>query len=488
MKKFRKLISILLLAGLLVQTAVSCSDSPSNTPSSDTSAQNTPASDAENPDESGTGYTPPNLPDKKFDGEKIRFITRDSSHNEWQTVDMIQHEQNGDVVNDAVYDRTIMIEEKYGITYEDCPVVDIQATATNSILANSDDFDVVNGTTAQCAAMSTSKYLMNLYDVPYINPSSPWWDQKLIDSVTMGGKLYYMTGDISIVANEATWIMMFNKQLIDDMGVESPYELVLDNRWTYDKMLEYMNLAAQDLNGNGKMEQAYDRFGFITTADHPRSMIYNAGEKFADFDSEGNLYASVNVERMTSIIDKSIAIYANKDLTLAGDFQVMQKTFEEGRTLFYAEVMQLAKRMRESTTDFGLIPCPKLDENQKDYVHYVHVTSSMISVPVTNLRQEMTGIILEDMGYISTSTLRPAYYEVALSHKYMRDADSIEMLDIILRTRTFDLAYIYDWGGIVTNASNMIINGKNNFASGYRALEKVLVKTMEKAMNKMLEE
>ena len=40
----------------------------------------------------------------------------------------------------------------------------------------------------------------------------------------------------------------------------------------------------------------------------------------------------------------------------------------------------------------------------------------------------------------------PAYYDVALTGKHIRDEDSAEMLDIILDGRVFDLGYIYNVG------------------------------------------
>jgi len=60
----------------------------------------------------------------------------------------------------------------------------------------------------------------------------------------------------------------------------------------------------------------------------------------------------------------------------------------------------------------------------------------------------MAGTVIEAMAAESMYTMTPAYYEISLTQKYMRDEDSVEMLDIILATTCYDLGYIYNWGNL----------------------------------------
>jgi len=188
-------------------------------------------------------------------------------------------------------------------------------------------------------------------------------------------------------------------------------------------------------------------------------------------------------------------IHSDKNLALLGNFNTssnahkVREVFEQGRGLFYSEVMQCVTRMRASDTDFGLIPWPKFDENQSDYHNLIHkLVAQTVSVPITQPDLEKTGIVLEYMAGISMYELTPAYYDVALTAKQLRDNESAEMLDIILASRAYDLGYIYDWGGLCSSIANLINTGSTNVASTYAAAEKKLNKEIEKTIEKYTED
>ena len=61
-----------------------------------------------------------------------------------------------------------------------------------------------------------------------------------------------------------------------------------------------------------------------------------------------------------------------------------------------------------------------------------------MSVPKTNSDLERTGIILEALARESSDTVIPAYYDVTLKNKLLRDDDSVKMLDIIFGNRKLD--------------------------------------------------
>lgn len=92
--------------------------------------------------------------------------------------------------------------------------------------------------------------------------------------------------------------------------------------------------------------------------------------------------------------------------------------------------------------DFGLIPLPKVDDQQEKYATFIHgYYGSAVQIPVTNTNLEMTGKILEDMAYQSHLYVRPAYYESTLRGKYVRDEESLDMLDYIFEHQVFDPAF-----------------------------------------------
>ncbi|MBE6585770.1 MAG: hypothetical protein E7645_04485 [Ruminococcaceae bacterium] len=76
-------------------------------------------------------------------------------------------------------------------------------------------------------------------------------------------------------------------------------------------------------------------------------------------------------------------------------------------------------------------------------------------------------IDLDEVNYHSYILVRPAYYEVVLTDRYMQDPQSVEMLDLIFDTVDYDFASC--WSDIFyTNIRNQlrpILSGKNNTVS-----------------------
>ena len=64
----------------------------------------------------------------------------------------------------------------------------------------------------------------------------------------------------------------------------------------------------------------------------------------------------------------------------------------------------------------------------------------------------------------------------------MRDEESAEMLDIILKSTVYDLAHMYDWGTLASGIQTNIIAQKE-FASFYAKREKHANKALEKTID-----
>ena len=94
-----------------------------------------------------------------------------------------------------------------------------------------------------------------------------------------------------------------------------------------------------------------------------------------------------------------------------------------------------------------------------------------LSIPITNDEPEKAGLICEAMAYYSVDTLTAAYYDNALNTRYIRDAESGDMLDIIFASRAYDIGYIYDVGGLGMMIENMFGQKNTNFSSRYAGLK-----------------
>ena len=153
--------------------------------------------------------------------------------------------------------------------------------------------------------------------------------------------------------------------------------------------------------------------------------------------------------------------------------------FTENRCLFYTRYLKAASWFRDMDTDFGILPYPKWDATQQDYCNTMHAYgTSYISVPITTADQARTGAVIESLAYYGQKQLTPAYYETTLKGKYFRDEESAAMLDLIFKSRFFDIGMYYQFGGYNEMVITMMQQKKTDFVSMYekkeaKALEKI---------------
>ena len=90
----------------------------------------------------------------------------------------------------------------------------------------------------------------------------------------------------------------------------------------------------------------------------------------------------------------------------------------------------------------------------------------MLSVPVT-ADTEFTGLILEALAIESVSTVSPAFYDVCLNGKVVRDEESKAMLDIIFNSKVFDIGFFSNIASFRSMLTNLEKKGSTDVASAY---------------------
>ncbi len=492
------LLALLMVLPMFTACSENAADTPEETTAAETEAPVTPSADEEMvaAEEEETELLP-DIPALDFDGRTFTFLTsgiNDTNGADWETYDIWVEELNGDVINDAVMERNLEIEETYNtkITEYKTNSTTLDEIQTE-VKAAAGAFNAAITHIENGANLSQGGYLQNLYNFPYFNAEMPWWDPRAVDDLEVMDKLYFATGDITVIDNDATWVLMFNKQMHEDLQLDNLYDLVREDRWTFDVFHDMAVQGSVDMNGDGVLKWKDDQFGFLTSGDSAYGLMYASGEKLVLPDSEMIFKPIEDTNRLTDVVEKAAAIMGDKMLTFqtgyegsaAADLRII---FEEGRGLFFGEVMQCIIRMRESETEFGLIPWPKFDESQNDFYNWVHTSAGRgVVVQASETDYEFAGAIIEAMAARSMYTVTPAYYDVALTYKYMRDTESAEMLDIILASRIYDLGRIYNFGSLCTSIATTINNGSGGLASTLAKTQRAFEKTIDKAVKKYAE-
>ena len=396
-------------------------------------------------------------------------------------------ELNGTLINDAVYTRNAKVADLLDIRIAETKLTECDSVARSSIKADEDIYDVVMPYMNPTIGLATEGLLLDLKTVPWMDLSQPWWDQRANENLIIAGKLFITTGDIAILDNECTMCLFFNKAMVRDHNLESPYELVREHRFTLDKLKEMAETVTRDADGDGEMT-VNDVWGLTIAFNAPISFYFGAGERIVDRNDEGKLDFCLGSPRSVDVFDKLMQVCLDDKMLTAHNvgntsYGVTLPAFSEERAMIVTWALTSISDLREVEFEFGLLPYPLYDEAQEEYNNLISTgLVSSVSIPVTCSDTEMTGAALEAMACGSVSTLTAAYYDNALKNRYARDEESGEMLDLIFATRVYDLGYIFDWGTSGSLIGSLYNAKSTNFASMWAKFEKKARKELEKSL------
>ncbi|MCQ2431689.1 MAG: hypothetical protein MJ175_03705 [Clostridia bacterium] len=486
--KRNNLTAVLLLTAVLAASLSACGETadPSIAPTETKPAPaETEAVETEEP------RIPSGLPDTDLGGYVLTMYQASDFFNE---EGLYAEEANGDSINDAVYARNLGIMEKYNCvlaeeTSDDRYVMD---RLKPFILAGDDTIDVIY----ECgnSVIGNTQLFLDLADLSHLDFSKPWWSAEFNEGVTINGHLYFTLGAHMISAKESMIGTLFNKEIAVnyDINPSDLYDAARNGKWTLDMLGSYAKMAAQDINGDGVMDEK-DRWGIIGENYDCWSLALGSGFKCVTKDSNGDFVYSFGSEKNINIMDKIMGITNDPTICL---FAQQMKTSDVWATRtemmangqFLFNFTSLGNSMRDYKYDFGFLPIPKFDESQSQYYHDGSLGNNrLMVVPKTTSDPDTTAFLIEAMAYASYYELLPVYYQEFLNTKVLRDEESVEMLQIVQGTIHYDCGALFNWGNMRDTIENLAAAGSNTLASTAAKNESKTMKAIEKTL-KTLEE
>lgn len=477
-----KRISLILAALLLALSAVSCSEAPSETESESPVIN---AQDSETVPEETEYVEPLEIEVEDYEGHTINIVLTGN----WEYDDFIEEGMMGEVINDAKFTTKAAVSDLLNVEFS----VNNQSGQTSDgsgtgyklinmmVMSGTDDYDIAEIGCYDVSTLANTGRLLDLNTINNIDLSKSWWDPQANEQLSIAGKMFYSTGDASLLDNRCTYCILFNKQLIGNYNLDSPYDLVREGKWLYDKFVEMSEVAGNDLNGDG-ITDTDDSFGILVWQDSVIGMLHASGGKFADINDEGMLEISINSERNFDVLTSWLTLRSQPGVLFMTDKNDddAHAAFIDNRILFYTRYLDATSWFRDAEVDFGIVPYPKWDENQTDFFSTMHAWgTSYFCFPITLKDPEMSGAVLEALSYYGKQNITPAYYETTLKGKYFRDEESGEMLDLIFSSRFFDVGVFYKLGAYGDKLISMMQSGKTDFVSTYEKTLKAATKVLD---------
>ena len=391
------------------------------------------------------------LPTGDYGGETFTILNTSFDYAEYR---LDAEELNGDNFNDAVYNRTRKVEELLSVDIEvinrdywaDNPVTDI----TNQVMSGDDSTDLCSlGMAKNIPAIASGIYL-DLNDVDELNFDKPWWFHSNLKYYEVDGKLYTANSDASANMHDSLWAVFFNKDLAADANLGDIYKLVKDGDWTLDKMRELIEVSYNDIDGDGDMDKD-DQWGLMTHYGSSFGFMHGCNVRGIDIEDGMPIITDVD-DRYFDVVDTIKQLFTADGVMTNNNHQgqfgyTCVDGFSMGKGMFLAEVLGNASYFRDSNVNFGIVPYPKYDSEQENYIAYYSPAANGFCIPKTVKDISRAGTVLEVMSAYGYEMIRPAYYNIILTGRNTRDDESAEMLDIMFANTECDMAYLYQWGG-----------------------------------------
>lgn len=441
----------MILAGLMLSTMLAAcaggDDATTDTTAAPNAIDTTAPAETADPTVDANGYLLDSLPaDLNFGGAEIGVLHWNSEEKEFEI-----EEITGDIVNDAIFNRNEQVQKRLNVKFtfteqkgDNGNRAAFLSFVQKSYQAGEKTYDIVPTYSRTSGMMAINGLCYNLAELPYLDFEKPWWPQRMLDTQTIGDKLYFISGDASTNLIHLTYGMYYNKDMFEQHQLPDPQKLVLEHKWTQDKMIELTTGMYQDLNGNGAVD-GEDRFGFSGIYYGLDAFWTGSGLRLVERDADNLLIISPDFigEKGINMVDK-LGAWQNTDDVLLDDAAIYQAAFYNGNTLICQNRLYMAsKYLRDVSFSYGVLPTPLYDEAQESYI-------SVVGNPYTNYcimadceEPETAAAVIEAWGSAAYRLTTPALFENNMKIKYSEDDINAQMFDIIHDTIDFDLGRVF---------------------------------------------
>ena len=228
----KRTLALLLAIIMLAATVASCGAKTDTTVDTTTAAVTDQSTTVAVAEELPTDTLPPEeqdtLPDVRFDGETFTALLREDTKYELQS-----EEISGDLLSDAVYQRNLNIEERFGVKIRTLTAPggwddreDFIGRVTNSVLGGDHEFDMVLTHNSYMNTMPIKGLAYDLATLENLDFSKKWWHSGYMDNAEINGAIYTAAGDIGVTVYEYLEVVFFNKKIAEE------------NQWQEDMAME----------------------------------------------------------------------------------------------------------------------------------------------------------------------------------------------------------------------------------------------------------
>ena len=415
-----------------------------------------------------------------------------------------EDEREQDAISYAVYNRNSKIEAEYNCKIRQVPSNGSQIEHLTASYANGDGYDLTIISAKPAAQAATRNLLRNIKEMKHVDLTNPSFDQNSINELSVADKLYFLSGDMNVSTLEIAGLsvvnMDFYADLVDsivelfegDVDYANVYNLVTSKKWTMETMMKIATMANIDFDtSDGSDLSVVDKGDTIGYHQYFYSTLwyfYASGGRITTKNEDGLPELTIQSERNQNLANY---IYDHLNHVISAPWiphansATLNNNFLTGQVLFmdcalFEVRMEIYPR---SEFEYGILPCPLYEEGG-DYhsVAYFNNWAHLWAIPCMTANEEYAERMLQIMAVYSSledSTMH-AYYDRTVYLNAAPDNGSRQVMDVIRQSIVYDIALLYDWGGLEKMLESLSFESYNPYGGA--------VSGIEAAVNPMIEE
>lgn len=457
--RFAKSVMCVVLVLLMMISAVSCgNDAQTNNPTQSGATTTAPAGNNagnQNPGDSDLTEQELYKPVKAdYDRDLNIWVNQNGGDINFYFCEAEAY--TGSIVNDALYRRQLFMEENFGVSLMMHLEADkIYDKLSVPLSAGEYVCDAAMLNAVESFKLAQNGLLKDLARLSGFNLSASYWDQRIQSEYAIGDQIFMLEGDYTIYDEMRTYVVLYNDTLYskynyyDTYG--TPYEMVENETWTLEKMLE-MSAGMYVDNNNNDIRDEFDTYGIVGELTLPFYAFLGSGMKTIA-NNNGKMTLLIKDSTMYKLIydtfEDTMQIALNEDvlmpqlLSVDDVWTAASNVFEHGRALFRTTSLSAALRLGNMESLFGILPIPAYTENQGGYYCWVSGNNhSPITIPNTvsdaNEIAELLEIFCYYSKYMENGSLYDAFFEEFRLAKLCRTPEDVAMLNLVFDSKTFD--------------------------------------------------
>lgn len=320
----------------------------------------------------------------------------------------------------------------------------------NAIASQEGTYDLYLGQTLRIGNEVLNGNCLEWSKLPYVNFDKAWYPANAVAALTLNGKQYINIGALNMSSLAFTNCVFFSKDQAENYKIGDIYDVVNNGEWTYDRLFNIVKDVYADENRNNVADEG-DFYGLSVKSGDIPVFMWAFNQKLVTFAEDGTFELTFMSDKTVDIVNKVRALFydiiGTTPLADAADFDGIAM-FRNNRSLFDFGLVGQTLSYLADYENYGIIPYPKYNEDQKEYYTFSDGSSTGMVVPTYVEDTQYVSAVIEALNAETWRTCELEYYDIALKVRGTRDDESIAMLDLLFAGRVTDIQYIHDaWKG-----------------------------------------